>query len=286
MQDLINWQPFNTETKSSYTFNQFIDVVKTLDNDTSPDVWVKWKNYSNQVVIETPNYYYKMYQNDLQAGTFLVEIREALGKIYRENFGIIWNIKNIIKDNIIYTIEQREKLEVCNENNIDYNDMFLQWSKTLQLLEKNLIFPEICEQLKGKIKDIYYLKLIRDCVNKYDDYALTKDGHVVLLDDADWFISIVDKDGNWLSPKFDYYKIITLTGEHIFAPQEFFERNILNHINEPVNKWHIFLNNEKHKPQPLDFFNQREKMLANNIKLFTTGKLLSPKETLYITYDD
>ena len=61
MQSLIEWQPFNTENKASVTFNQFIDIVKQLDNNTSPDLWLKWKNYAHQVVIETPNYFYKIY---------------------------------------------------------------------------------------------------------------------------------------------------------------------------------------------------------------------------------
>lgn len=43
-----NWIKFNTLTEANVTFNQFLDLIKQLDNNSNPDLWVKWKNFSNQ----------------------------------------------------------------------------------------------------------------------------------------------------------------------------------------------------------------------------------------------
>lgn len=284
MQNLIEWQPFNTENKASVTFNQFVDIIKELDNGSSPDLWFKWKNYAHQVVIETPNYYFKIYQDLFSTGEFFAQVREAIGKVYREQYGLLWNTRHIMKDGFIYTIEQREKLQVCNPDIISYEDMFLGWAKTLKLVEKELAFPEIGEQLKDKIDRLETIKLVRLCVNKYIDYAITKNGEIVLLDDADWFIALVDKDGDWMSSTFNAYEVLTLLGEKVFAPQEYYTLKLrVDSVSKPMDKWMIF---SKRKDTTKDNINnlisKREQMLTDNIKMLSTEKMLPNNKKLFI----
>lgn len=283
MNELTTWLPFNTETNASGAFNQFIDLIQNLDNNTSPDLWFKWKNHAQQVVIETPNYYYKLYQNLYSSGEFLAQIREAIGKVYREQYGILWNTKHIIQDGFIYTIEQREKLQVCNPDIISYDDMFLGWSETLKLIEKELIFPEISIQLRNKIKDLHEIKLVRECINKYIDYAITKDNKIVLLDDADWFIALTDKDGDWINASFNTYDILTLLGEKTFAPSNYFDiKDRLDSVNKQVNHWMIFSKQTDSTKNLNNLKSKTEQMLTDNIKMLTTGKLLSNNRKLYV----
>lgn len=286
MQSLIEWQPFNTENKASITFNQFIDIVKQLDNNTSPDLWLKWKNYAHQVVIETPNYFYKIYQDLFSSGEFFAQIREAMGKVYREQYGLVWNTKHIIKDGFVYTIEQREKLQVCNPDIISYDDLFLGWAKTLKLIEKELAFPEIAEQLKDKIQNLADIKLVRLCVNKFIDYGITKDNNIILLDDADWFIALIDKDGDWMSSKFNAYEILTLLGEKLFAPQEYHEmKSQIESVGQQIDKWMIFSKEKDNTKENINnLLDKHEQMLTDNIKMLATEKSLPNNKKLY--YDD
>lgn len=274
------WTPFLTESNSSYTFNQFIDLIRKLDNDTSPDIWTKWKNYANQVVIETPHYFYKIYQSDVGVGSFYALIREKLAEIYRDEFHIHWDVKTIYKDDYIYQFEQREKLQVCDESVISFDDLMINWSKTLQLLEDKLILPKIAAQLKDKIPQLDSLKLVRDCVNKFEDYAITKDGNIVLLDDSDWFIGIIDEDNDWISSQFNAYPILTKEGERLFAPQKYLEKlkygTLINCTGDMMNKWTIIYMNKTtdEKKTILDFCNDRERMISENIKVLKTGTYL------------
>lgn len=278
MQDLIHWNQFITDDpeSNSQKFSQFIDIIKSIDDNTSPDLWVKWKNYSYQVVIETPKYFYKIYQEDPISGEFIVKIRNELAKIYAEQYNLHWKIITININGYIYQLEQREKLQVCSSDILSFDDLFLNWYKTLELLEKALFLDKITEQLKIKIPDLDRLKLIRDCSNKFPDYAI-KDGHVILLDDADWFLCLTNKSGNWIKPLYNIYPIITLEGERVFAPLNVFEMNMIE-IREAIDKWTIISDDTSIlKKRYRDFYSARDKMLSENIQVLTTGKLLDNK---------
>ena len=284
---LSNWMPFLSEDRNP-TFDEFIDLIKKMDSNTSPDVWVKWKNYSNQVVIETPHYFYKIYNTDYTAGLFFSLVREKLAEIYRDEFHIKWDVITIKKENSIYQLEQREKLQVCNEDVIDYDDLMINWSNTLNRLEDKLILPKITKQLQDKIKNLYKIKLVRDCVNKYEDYAITKDGNIVLLDDADWFLALIDEDNNWISSEFNCYEILTNEGYKTFVPQNYYEviqdeDELLSSIHIPINKWIISQKNKQVKNEVLDFADKREQMLFNNIKVLSSGKYLENKQKLLVS---
>ena len=268
------WTPYLTEDRASVTFDKFINLVKNLDKNSSPDLWTKWKNYTNQVVIGTPNYYFKFYEDDYTSGTFFAEIRLKLAEIYREKFGIVWDVFKVEENGLVYTLERRQKLTVCEPFDISYADLLLNWSYTLQELEKRLLLPELCQQLQPYIPELAEVKLIRDCINKYKDYAITEDKNIVLLDDADWFLALVDKNGKWLHSKHRGYNVYTILGDTIFAPSKYFERVSVCRADETENKWLIFMENENMDKIERTLFDWREQMLLNNIQLISKQKLL------------
>ena len=268
------WTPYLTEDRASVTFDKFIDLVKNLDENSSPDLWTKWKNYTNQVVIGTPNYYFKFYEDDYTSGTFFAEIRLKLAEIYREKFGIVWDVFKVEENGLVYTLERRQKLTVCEPSDISYADLLLNWSYTLQELEKRLLLPELCQQIQPYIPELAEVKLIRDCINKYKDYAITEDKNIVLLDDADWFLALVDKNGKWLRSKHRGYNVYTILGDTIFAPSKYFERVSVCRADETENKWLIFMENENMEKIERTLFDWREQMLLNNIQLISKQKLL------------
>ena len=288
-----NWELFRLNDNQLY-FNQFVETVKSLDNNTSPDLWTKWKSDSNQIVIETPNYYFKIYNDEFTTGEFNSLIREKLAEIYREDFGILWNVKTIYQDNKLYQIEQREKLQVCSQDIISYDDLFLNWSNTLKKLEKKLALDKITKQLQRNIYNLKEIKLVRECVNKFADYAITKNGDIVLLDDADWFFELVDNDNKWLSNKFTSYHILTSIGDRVFVPENFYEvvaNKDINYINILSNKWIITRQNDELLNTEQNLRDLREQMLFDNIQVLSSGKKLEnkclydndPNETLLLS---
>lgn len=268
------WTPFLAKDRASITFDKFLDLIKQLDNNTSLNLWTKWKNYANQVVIETPNYYFKLYEDDYLCGSFWSAIRVALGEIYTDNFNILWDVSIIKQNGKIYTLEKRQKLTVCMPNSISYADLLLNWSNTLKKLENKLLLPEICQQLQPYIPELVELKIIRNCINKYADYAITKDNNIILLDDSDWFIAMVDKNGKWLESKFKGYNIISSFGETIFAPEGYLDEGSVTKHEELANKWQIYIENINTNKLEGILFDQREQMLKDNISLIFNQKLL------------
>ena len=281
-----NWTPFLKNNQSSYTFDQFLDIIKQMDNESSPDLWFKWKNFVNQVVIETPNFYFKLYEDFYNTGCFLYEIRRNLAEIYQEKFNILWEINKVEANGKIYTFEKRQKLTVCTPNCMTYADLLLNWSHTLQELEKRLLLKEICEQLKPNIPCLAEIKLIRDCINKYADYAITEQNEIILLDDADWFLALVDKDGKWLSSRHRGYNIVSGLGETIFAPIDYFKENSITEIDELKNKWQIFVENENMDRLDSKLRDWREEMLMNNIQLISKQQLIPGQEIKYFELDN
>lgn len=279
-----DWTPFLAEDRASTKFDKFLNVVKQLDDDSSPDLWTKWKNYTNQVVIGTPNYYFKFYEDDYASGTFFAEIRLKLAEIYREKFGIVWDVVKIDDNGLVYTFERRQKLTVCEPKDISYADLLLNWSYTLQELEKRLLLPELCQQLQPYIPELAEVKLIRDCINKYMDYAITEDGNIILLDDADWFLALVDKDGRWMHSKHRGYNVYSILGDTIFAPSKYFERVSVCRADELENKWNLFMENESMDKIERQLFDWREQMLMNNIKLITTQQVLPSSDITYFEH--
>lgn len=270
--ELINWIPFSVETTRLKNFNQFLDIIKKIDPLTSLDSWVKWKDDSHQLVVGTKDYYYKLYQTDIQSGSFFVKIREELANIYQDLYNIHWVVKTVYQQNQIFQIEQREKLKVCDKN-IPFEKILLGWNKTLELLEERLLLDKILKQLPLNIQQkVSKIKLIRDCMNKYDDYAITNNNEIILLDDADWFLAFVDKNGNWISSKSNIFSVISSIGETFLAPFDLYERNLLNLANEEVNRWNIFISDINLEKTQKQLISMREEFISNNIKILTTNK--------------
>ena len=275
-----NWEVFELNDNQK-KFDNFVDVIKTLDNGAiSTDLWTKWKGEVNQIVIQTPNYYFKIYNDEFTTGEFNSLIREKLAEIYREDCGLLWDIKTIYNDNKLYQIERREKLHVCQEGDISFDDLMLKWNNILKKLEQKLLLPQITKQLQDSIPDLYEIKLVRECLNKFEDYGLTNNGDVVLLDDADWFLAFVDKEHNWMNKKFSSYHILTSIGDRIIAPSNYYEvlsYNDINKMNILCNKWMIMRIEEDLIVTEQNLREKEEQMLYDNIKLLSSGKKLENK---------
>ena len=271
-------------------FDTFIELIKELEHGRNKDIMVKWKSECNQIVIETPSFFYKIYENHPIKDAFNIKIREKLGEIYRDIFNIKWEVKTICTDNSVYQLEQREKLQICNASIISFDDLLLNWAKTLDILEKKLYIPSVVNQLTGRVPSLKNIKLIRNCANKYDDYGITNNGNIVLFDDADWFLAILDKNNKWINNRFFQYEVLTPHGEWLFSPlgfeYEYFERNI-----ELVDNFHemwtlipkLSSNGRDIKKRLME---KKQKMLQDNIKLFTSHKLLDNEKVLYIDHSD
>lgn len=280
-----NWEPFSLNKNQSY-FEKFIDVVKKMDNNVSTDLWVKWKSQNSQIVLETPNYYFKIYNEDFSCGEFFCLIREKLGEIYREDYGILWNVKTFLYDNQCYQIEQREKLQVCNKDIMSFDDLMLNYKNNiLDKLEKKLLLPQITRQLQSSIPHLDSVKLIRECINKYEDYGITKSDKIVLLDDSDWFLALVDNEGRWIKSEFNVYDVLTPLKYRLFAPSNYHEvidNQNIDDINEPVFKWILTQKKEDEIESFQSLKDENETIIEDNIKLLYTGK--KNDKPLYVDY--
>jgi len=274
MNELTSWSPLNIDKKS--VFYTCMNKIMQLEDNFVPGNWVEWKNYSNQVVIGTDKYYYKIYVQDHEAGTFFAQIAEELGRIYRE-LGIEWNVTIVEDKGVIHILEQREKLKVILPGIISFEDLLLNYGITLRKLEERLGLNELVAQIMDKIPEVKYVKLIRDCANKYIDYA-SKNGAIVLLDDADWFLMLLDKDYNQIAPTYTSMLVSLPIGEYLFAPQNYRESNKLAAVNKKVDKWWLFNPIVGKDKANIDFRSKRDKMISSNAKLLTTMKALPVEE--------
>lgn len=272
MNDLEIWSKNNLVSE---TDNKFINAIRMVDSNCSFNNALKWKDYDNQVVIKTDNYYYKVYTIDKQVSKFFEKIREKLAEIYREEFGIHWLVTTIECNGVLYQVEQREKLTVLEPSMMSFEEILLKWSYTLNLLEEKLHLDIITKEIQEVHSDVYKLKIVRDCVNKFPDYALTNNGDVVLLDDSDWFIAMVDKDGNWLSKKTFTVDVTSIIGESFFAPISLYGDDSLHEAitDKFETKWNIFSSKLVLKPNLNLLKSNRTMMLEENIKLLFNNKI-------------
>ena len=149
---------------------------------------VKWKHTANanQMVVRTDNYYYKVYAYN-EVDKFNSLIRHAFAQVY-QSYGIKWDIITVKTESGYIDVERREKLETCKEWS---DDILINYSDTLDLVEEKLNFEGIKNEIKKQYKFINKLKLVRQCVNRPKDYAIY-DNKIILLDDADWHLVMLD----------------------------------------------------------------------------------------------
>ena len=185
--------------RESLNIDNALDVIGNYENnqELSQENPVKWKSYFNQVVVETEKFFYKIYEGDeADFGPFNSLIREKLANVYSE-MGIDWRVVTFIRDGNRYDFEQREKLKVATPADGSFAEILLSFSQVYDKVEESLEFNSILNQLKEfeRFRDVCQLKLTRQCVNKYEDYAIFN-GQAVLLDDAEFYIAMVDKCGS------------------------------------------------------------------------------------------
>lgn len=250
--------------------DKFINAINIVIPELRPGKLTKIKNYEHQVVIEADDFYYKVYEDKKDIGAYRLEIRKRLAKIYN-SYGIHWTVLSFEKNGMIYTIEQREKLPVCGKE-IHCKDLLLGWKKTLDILEKELRFKSITSQIKENYKGLENLKsikLIRECINKPDDYAYGHNGEIVLLDDADWFITFVDQNGERIYCKDFKIDVITTIGETTLAlnVRELTDRFIQKEENTA--SYFFFKYTKKETDAIYKLMNYRDKMLDDNTKLLS-----------------
>lgn len=184
---------FNTST-------DLLSVIQNIEQQVGGEN-VKFKSHDNQVVINSPEYFYKIYMKNSQLDAFTKLVRQALGEIYEEEYDLHWKVLERTDDNVTLQIEEREKVEVCQ----GYSE-----TKLLEVLNDIIKkieakfdnFNFIKQYLKKHLPIIYTrydIHLIRDCIIKNLDYGVTKDGRIILLDDADWKLVFVDKETSELS---------------------------------------------------------------------------------------
>lgn len=258
--------------------NKFISAIQLLDLNPNLNGALRWKNYDHQVVIKTKDYYYKVYTIDQKGDKFFEKIREKLAEIYRDLYGIHWLVKTIESNGVYYQVEQREVLEVCTPSMISFEELLLKWSKTLEILEEKLRLDLTVKDIQEFYPDVHKLKIVRDCVNKFPDYAMTQEGEIILLDDSDWFIAMVDKEGNWLSKKPLSVDVMSIIGDSFFAPIHMFDNQspLEASTNERISQWNIFSKRTICKPNMDLLKSNRDIMLEENIKLLSLGKIEKP----------
>lgn len=283
-----NWQVCKLQSGFG-RFSTIIDKVKELDGSSSIQSWVKWKDYSHQVVIRGNNFYFKIYQQDL-SNDFYPRIREAIAKVYRRDFGLDWDILTIKTQSSIFQIQKREPLRVMELGQMPFQDLLIRWGQALKLVQEELGLGLIAKQLKliDGYQDVQSIKLVRDCMNKFQDYALTKDGSVILLDDADWFLAMVDDKQRWLQKRYNLVQLQTVLGPRLMVPYSFHNPAFHNPAFAPVlaremvNKWNFINQDYLSDPVPLDFVSMRQSQLAGNIQVLAKMKLLEDGSTKQI----
>ena len=234
------------------TIDGALDAIKQLEDSLGEhdSALVKWKNNNNQIVVGGKNHFYKIYEESKNSvGPFNSFIRNCLAKIY-QNLGIDWKIVTFERDGHIFDFEQRQPLDVLTPEDMSFTDVLLSFSKILDELEDLLEFDVILSQLKENevFSNVENLKLVRFCINKQMDYA-TFEGQVVILDDADWMISLLDKHGDVVVVDPDVsVPVKTSYGEFLFTSALFSRvadgeiQLVVPKFNESTHGWYLQIN--------------------------------------------
>lgn len=285
---------FSTTITNSFDISlSFIeDLEKGISN---PNSWIKQQHHPHCVVVQSDDYYYKIYENSIELGSFYSLIRRKLAEIYEKVYGINWKIFETVRNDKIYQIQQRSKLVECTEKDLSFEDLLLSWRKTQLLLEKSLGFSYILDQISenyisnGNTKP-FKLKIMREAINKYEDYAFAPSGEVLLLDDDDWYIAVVDENGENIPGKNIAIPVDTEIGQMTFqAMRSAFYANEgakLEDLDEMMSKWMIFDQKDEKVDSGKSMYDKKEQMLHDNLKLLTTGeKSFLTKPLLFVKQD-
>ena len=186
--------------KKNLTIDEALECIKQFEDtkqNISTNSFVKWKSFAHQVVVESADYFYKVYEEPVNSlGPFNSLVRNLLASVYKQ-LGINWSIVSFRRGSSIFDFEQRQKLTLASKKDITFSKLLLSFSKVLDSVEKLLGLDDVLAQVKSStlfFSQVYKLKLARCCVNKFEDYAIYG-GQAILLDDSDWYIVPVDAKG-------------------------------------------------------------------------------------------
>ena len=193
--------------KKNLSIGDAVSVINSLEDNqdkSNAGELVKWKSYAQQVVIESDNYFYKIYEfSPTSSKMFDHLVRENLAIVMQDE-GIDWKLVTFERDGSIFDFEQRQKLVVANEVDHPFEDVLLGFSRIYDRLAQMFEFDSILEQLKEKdeFAGVEKLQLSRMSLNNHQDYAL-HNAKFYLLDDAEFFIAMLSSEGVALDVSFD-----------------------------------------------------------------------------------
>ena len=161
-------------------------------------------------------------------------------------------------------------MQVLTQTDFTIDEIISEWKKTLQKLQKKLYLDNICKQLKlhEDLKQLEYLKIVRQSINKHSDYAI-KNGHIILLDDSDFTLLMVNKNKNIITKKFQLYVVSSKYGQLLFAPNGIDFNNLnIKHTSKCI-KWMLYKINQEILKQclTLDFNSMLLEQFQHDIKL-------------------
>lgn len=175
---------------------QTIDEVKDFLISIAGEENIKIKPANGQMIFHYSNYYYKFVVTTLRSN-FQNIIRKTIAEIYREDYGLHWEVfeKSYNNGLSIIQIIEKETVTVCK----DKTDQELAdaLGEIIFKIEQKLGgFDFILNELKHYMNNFslnYKIKLMKLSQIKNADYGITKDGKIILLDDSDWYLVIYDQ---------------------------------------------------------------------------------------------
>ena len=232
---------------------------------------IKFKNtgMNNQVVIESEQYFYKIYSDDSVNGWFLKLIRKAFEKIY-QSIGIEWEVEFFEENSHIYTLEKRQKLNVY-ENTEDMSKILLNYIPILEMVEDKLNLDIIKYQLNKIYPNINKIKLIRTAFNNPMDYA-SWGGASILLDDADFELVMVDQNGKCILFQHDYKKIIYPNAFEVYVCNSKFFRDVRDSFEPTTHLWLFNTNQSSMDKCVHNIMGYKEACFQDNIDLLMGKK--------------
>ena len=187
-----------------------IDPTKFFEDDLSPETVrdaimrierecglytfetkIKRTLSSNQFLVETDNYWYKIYMNSKVLDHL---VRSELAKQYQD-LGLTWDFFTEERGGCFFDFERRQKFRVATPSQDGpFEKILLSFSTFYEKVEESLGFPKVLKQLKHhkEFVGVDLLKLTRNEFNKHNDYAFL-DSQAILLDDANFCIVPLDK---------------------------------------------------------------------------------------------
>lgn len=188
--------------KKNLTIDNALSSIAQLEDNAdmqTTDSLVKWKSYSHQVVVESGQHFYKIYEVTKNTPMMFDHIvRVAVAQVMQE-IGVDWKLATFDRGCDVFDFEQREKLQVTTTQDGEFEDILVSMSNIYSRVQEILGFDSILKQLQRlpEFEHVKALQLTRSSVNKFDDYAIFDD-QVILLDDADFYITLLDESSHVL----------------------------------------------------------------------------------------